>query len=295
MFTPTQRRPYITNESELKIYNKAKKMVDDIRTDKKLNYCENKEITRRMISSHIKSGFSLEDECIFICNEALGAIASEGVYYLMEFILLGIITKEHNQKINFVEMELQYINELQLLKDLKNRINEKSYSEMEKDLKDALSFYEIEENDIPMEHPTQLLSDKDIKKFYEDLRVYAFYYQTIKDMEDAYEAFLKAAQETMGYEDAIKCAISQTISFTYYEDQPFIDVCEPARIYTVMAIARFLIEKTRSKSFLDIKMKEDLESIIKNSKVKQYKEHFSKADYTDLTEDEKIIAKWFEE
>ena len=140
-----------------------------------------------------------------------------------------------------------------------------------------------------------LLSKKDIKEFCLELRESVYYSEKIKDLENACNKFLKTVQETMVYDEAVKSAISQAINFEYYEDQPLINVCEPARIYIVMAIARFLINNNCPRSFLKQEMRKDLETILKKKRLKRCKRFFSKTDYTDLTEDEKIIAEWFYE
>ena len=140
-----------------------------------------------------------------------------------------------------------------------------------------------------------LLSKKDIKEFYADLKVSEFYRDEISDIEHFYDTFFNITQKTMDYDEAVKSAISQAICFEYYDDQHLINVCEPARIYIVMAIARFLINNNCPRSFLKEEMKNDLETILKKKRLKRCKRFFSKTDYTDLTEDEKVIAKWFYE
>lgn len=131
MFRYNPRRPYITCESDQKLYDYGKKWKDPIKDELKFNYNGLKEQNKHFVMRDDKLTF--EEEATWICNEALPAIAGEGVYYLMTFISLGALAVEFNENTDFIKIELSYIFENNLLEKMKARINCESYIDMQQD------------------------------------------------------------------------------------------------------------------------------------------------------------------
>ncbi len=142
MFSRSVRRPYITCESELELYNDCKNHICLVEKDLKLNYKNIKELNRHFILRN-NLELSFYETSLWICNDDLHVIANEGVYYLMIFISLGILCVEFNENVSFIKMELKYILEKKLLEKLKERINIESYIEMQEDLNDIQQFFGI--------------------------------------------------------------------------------------------------------------------------------------------------------
>ncbi len=135
MFRYDPRRPYITCESEQELYDYGKKRKEPIKDELKLNYNRVKESNKHFVirDVHYENFLTFEEVATWICNEALPAIAGEGVYYLMNFISLGALAVEFNENTDFIKIELSYIFENKLLEKMKVRINCESYIDMEQE------------------------------------------------------------------------------------------------------------------------------------------------------------------
>lgn len=132
MFRYNPRRPYITCERDQEIYDYGKKCKDSIKVDIKLNYNGVKESNKHFVirdMHYVNSTF--EEVATWICNDDLHIIAGEGVFYLMTFISLGALAIEFNENIDFINIELSYIFENNLLEKIKPRINCESYFDMQ--------------------------------------------------------------------------------------------------------------------------------------------------------------------
>ena len=142
MFSRSLRRPYITCQSELELYNDRKKRICTVEKDLELNYKKIKEQNRHFILRD-NLEFTFYETTLWICNDDLHLIANEGVYYLMIFISLGILCVEFNENVSFIKMELKYILGKKLLEKLKERINIESYIEMQEELNDIQQYFGI--------------------------------------------------------------------------------------------------------------------------------------------------------
>lgn len=142
MFLRSLRRPYITCESELELYNDCKNRMCTVEKDLKLNYKKIKEQNRHFILRD-NLEFTFYETTLWICNDDLHIIANEGVYYLMTFISLGILGVEFNENVDFIKMELRYILEKKLLENSKERINIESFIEMQRDLNGIQRHFDI--------------------------------------------------------------------------------------------------------------------------------------------------------
>ncbi|MBQ7935698.1 MAG: hypothetical protein IJ333_05050 [Clostridia bacterium] len=142
MFLRSLRRPYITSESELELYNDCKNRICTVEKDLKLNYKKIKEQNRHFVLRD-NLEFTFYETTLWICNDDLHIIANEGVYYLMTFISLGILGVEFNENVDFIKMELRYILEKKLLENSKERINIESFIEMQQDLNGIQRHFDI--------------------------------------------------------------------------------------------------------------------------------------------------------
>ena len=97
---------------------------------------------RSQIESNINS-LDFRDILIWLCNDDLHLIASQGVYWLMLILSLGILSVEYNQKIDFIEDEIKSIIVNNDFERLKHRINTSSYNSMQEDLEKTKQFYEL--------------------------------------------------------------------------------------------------------------------------------------------------------
>lgn len=138
-FTTDDQRPYITTAEELKLFESARAKIDDAETDRAIDYGFFKAATCKSI--YEQSNLVFRDACINECKNSLERLANEGVYYLMHFISLGVLSKYNLQKVDFIEAELKHIQKSGRPALLKSRINDQSYGQIEKDLQEALDFY----------------------------------------------------------------------------------------------------------------------------------------------------------
>ena len=142
MFPKSLRRPYITGESDLELYNNCKNHIYVAEQDLKLNYKKIKELNKHFILRD-NLDLSFYETSLRICNDDLHIIANEGVYYLMIFISLGVLSVEFNENVDFIKIELKYILENNLLEKLKERINRESYIDMQQDLYNSKQYLGI--------------------------------------------------------------------------------------------------------------------------------------------------------
>ena len=142
MFPKSLRRPYITGESDLELYNNCKNHICVAEQDLKLNNKKIKELNKHFILRD-NLDLSFYETSLWICNDDLHIIANEGVYYLMIFISLGVLSVEFNENVDFIKIELKYILENNLLEKLKERINRESYIDMQQDLYNSKQYLGI--------------------------------------------------------------------------------------------------------------------------------------------------------
>lgn len=133
-----------------------------------------------------------------------------------------------------------------------------------------------------------------IKEFYTHLKTDSFYLEEKKEIWHWYEQ--RVEWNASSDKDEItkeKDAVLDAIGFAYGDDKPLIDLLDPAKTYTVIAIAAFLVDHNCPKSYLFEDVRRDLEAILNERKIKKQKQYFSEADYKELLKDEKKIIEWF--
>ncbi len=133
------RHPYITTDEDTLRFQSARTKIDDADDDRAIEYAYFKDATCKSIGEQM--GLDFRSACLTECNRSLERLANEGVYYLMQFISLGALSKECLQKVDFIAAELIHIQATGHLPLLKGRINDESYAQMEQDLQEALAFY----------------------------------------------------------------------------------------------------------------------------------------------------------
>lgn len=142
MFHRTIRRPYITEESEQQLFDNASNYSENIEDDLKLDYNKTKESKENEIISNL-DWLSFRDIIIKQCNDDICFISNQGVYYLMVFISLGMLSVKYGEKIDFIRIELKYIFDNNLISKLKRRINAQSYSDINNDITVIRSYYNL--------------------------------------------------------------------------------------------------------------------------------------------------------
>lgn len=140
MFRKSVRRPYITCQSELQLYNNQKNYTFPFEEEVQINYKKLKEQNKRFIFRDYTE-LTFYEISLWICNDALHLIANEGVYYLMTFISLGILSVEFNENVDFIKIELKYIFDNELINKMKHRINAQSYLDIINDASIVKSYY----------------------------------------------------------------------------------------------------------------------------------------------------------
>ena len=140
------------------------------------------------------------------------------------------------------------------------------------------------------------LSSKDVEEFYYDLKNGAFFLETKKDIINSFESHtqwnvLSPKNNAQKIEDAVLHAVSME----YFDAIELINVCMPARIYIVVAIASFLTSMNCSIKIVPNEIRRDLLDILAHDRIREYKRYFSYEDYAAMIQEENMISKWFNE
>lgn len=142
MFFKDIRRPYMIEGYEQKMFEQCYEHLDNIDANLKLMYNKIKKNIKKQLISNLDR-LSFDDIIIKECNENNYYFISQGVYYLMIFISWGILSVEHNKKIDFIRLEMKYIIDNDLINKMKHCINSESCNDMINDVKIIKTFYDL--------------------------------------------------------------------------------------------------------------------------------------------------------